>query len=218
MVNIITRRVPLPEELRAVGGYDVDDLLHDFVGVRFASIGIKYETLTVFKIEDNPCYTDEQKVNIRAAFNDPNFYYNMKFYPGIENIMRPAIDFSARIIFPTNCPENKSAMLKRIALHNTIDVPDEDILTITTGFSGQHAMQKKPLPPHMLFYADDAIHNLVNSDAEYLIGMNKPWNADPELRKLLAGRKICWVENENLNLINEIVYSICEEHYRQVTS
>ncbi len=218
MANIIAKRAILPEELRAVGACDVDDLVHDFVRPRLASVNVAYDDWKFFTVEDNTHLTVQQRSAVRAVFNDPSFYHEMKFYPGFENIMRPAEDFGTRIIMATNCPDAESARLKRYHIHQKIVIPDEDILAFVTGPTSEHALRKKPLPPKMLFYADDAIHNLLHSDAKYLISMEKPWNTSPELRKPLAGRQIFWVPNGDFQAINEIIYNLCAEHYKQVTS
>lgn len=212
------KEAPLPEELRPAGGFDVDDLVYDFVGIRYAKLGLSPKTLTNFHIEKVPEYTDEQKVKIRASFNDPNYYLKMQFYDGFSEIMRPSVEFGVREFFASNCTSRQVDVYKRRNIHQQIQISDEDLLMHITGETGEHALMKKPMPENLLFYADDAIHNLVASPAEVLISMDKPWNLDPALRSQLDGRKVYWVADGDLIAINEIVYDLCRERVRQIRS
>ena len=217
---VIPRRAPLPEELRPRCAFDVDDFSFDFMGVCCRLVGMDYQQHHCFYVENNLHYTLEQKIKMIAVFGTTVPYNGMQFYPGFEDVMRPAQDLDATVFFATNCPTKDIANAKRFNIHDAIEIPDEQILTFLTGgvIGEDDPAHHKTLPPRLLVYGDDAIHHLVEAQADYLIGMNKPWNIDPKLRAELAGRKVYWVEDGDFRAVNQIAYDLCAEHIKQVRS
>lgn len=218
MSDIMTKLGSFPAELRPVGGYDVDDIVHDCMGVVYKKLRLDINIHDTFQIEKVKGFTPEEQAKIRKTMVDPVSFEQLKFYDGFKEIMRPAIDFKARIVFATNCTSLEIAESKRRQIHAQIEIPDEDILTFLIKPTFEGGITKKPLPPKMLFWVDDGIHNLLDADAEFLISMKKPWNYNETELKRLAGKNVTWFENGDLKGINDFVYDLVLERVKQIAS
>ena len=176
---------------------DIDDLLMECTAyaVRLANEKYKFDPpLTIYEKERWGKLGTRADV-IYPYFNDPEFYRTQPVYEGAREFVRRLSQMTDVYVCTAVPPEHMGIRAQRI-LEEFPEIPEDHI------FMGA---AKDKIHTDILF--DDALHNILHSNAKYPILMRRPWNH--EATGMLAVNNY----EEFLQLVEVIAasYSVQEE-------
>ena len=177
---------------------DIDDLRMECTAyaVRLANEKYKFDPpLTIYEKERWGKLGTRADV-IYPYFNDPEFYRTQPVYEGAREFVRRLSRMTDVYVCTAVPPEHMGIRAQRI-LEEFPEIPADHI------FMGA---AKDKIHTDILF--DDALHNILHSNAKYPILMRRPWNH--EATGMLAVNNY----EEFLQLVEVIAdsYSVQEEH------
>ena len=177
--------------------FDVDDTLWSLNKRVCKEINIPYENIITFSVYENPLLTDAEKEKLIAAYGNPEYFKNIQWFDGIERI----IDLNADVYFHSNSMNVQCSKYKRKELRKVLDIPDDHIII--------ENMREKKIDTDTFIFVDDAVHNILASNAEYNIMIRTPWNQSICVKELLKKNVIVC---ENLNQVIDMIEEILEEN------
>lgn len=190
----------------AAGGvritYDVDDVCWDFVGRLCERLGIQYCNWTSFYVSENTNFSPELVQRACDLLVDESLYYDMEFYDGIEDILRPWYDLGVKVNFNSNSPTQAMIDLKREQLKAAVPGLRDEDMTFNLIIPNQPSF--KTLGDHTIVFVDDTPYHMLGSTARFNIMPKCPWNTSPEGLRILSNRSV--TKLDNLRQINEFVY------------
>ena len=147
---------------------DIDDLLMECTSyaIRLANEKYKFDPpLTIY--EKERWGTLGTRVDsIYPYFSDPDFYRTQPVYPGAKEFVRKLCDMADIFICTAVPPEFMGIRAKRI-MEEFPEIPADHIYM---------GARKDNIHTDILF--DDALHNILNSNAKYPVLMRRPWNQE----------------------------------------
>ena len=163
--------------------FDVDDILWSLNKRVSERVGIAFSDLCTFSIYENPRLSEKEKEQVLTAYNDPDLFKDIDWYPGAERIMELE-RHGIKVYINSNCCQKEIARLKYQQIHELINIPDDQlILNVFDVDSDGH--KKKEIGDHVFAFVDDSPYNLLSATADHLYTLNKPWNTNvPELSEL----------------------------------
>ena len=147
---------------------DIDDVLMECVAyaVRLANEKYKFEPpLSIYEVTGwGPLGTRADV--IRQYFNDPEFYRNQPVFEGAKEFVAKLSEMTEVFVSTAIPPEFMGIRAKRI-MEEFPQIPPDHI------YMGS---RKDKINVDILF--DDALHNILRSNARYPILRRQPWNQD----------------------------------------
>ena len=147
---------------------DVDDLLMECTAyaIRLANEKYKFDPPMTIYEKDRWGEVGTRIDTIYPYFSDPEFYRTQPVYEGAKEFVRKLTEIAEVFICTAVPPEFMGIRAKRI-MEEFPEIPADHIYM---------GARKDNIHTDILF--DDAMHNILNSNAKYPILMRRPWNQD----------------------------------------
>lgn len=181
--------------------YDVDDVLWAFVDVLAKAGGVAIETWEDYYAPNNP-WSETQIARVNQALVDEGIFQNMRFFPGVADILRPEKEFGVKVKINSNCITPKEAELKRRQLKAAIPGLQDDAMTFN--YNTINVVHDKKLSPNTFIFVDDNPYHIVKSNARINIMPKWPWNTSDRACKMLE--RANYTRIDDLQKINQFVY------------
>lgn len=145
---------------------DIDDLLMECTSyaIRLANEKYKFDPPMTIYEKETWGRLGTRVDSIYPYFNDPEFYRTQPVYPGAKEFVRKLSQMTEVYVSTAVPPEFMGIRAKRI-MEEFPEIPADHI------YMGS---RKDKIHVDILF--DDAMHNILNSEAKYPILMRRPWN------------------------------------------
>jgi len=145
---------------------DIDDLLMECTSyaIRLANEKYKFDPPMTIYEKETWGRLGTRVDTIYQYFNDPEFYRTQPVYPGAKEFVRKLSQMTEVYVSTAVPPEFMGIRAKRI-MEDFPEIPPDHI------YMGS---RKDKIHVDILF--DDAMHNILNSEAKYPILMRRPWN------------------------------------------
>lgn len=152
--------------LRPSIGIDWDDVTAPFNSIAIAMANEKYHPQEPYRLEEITSWANEGRTSvIREFYNDPDLYHRQipteETKRGIRRLMQIADVFFITAVSPHFMGVRAEQIMTQFP-----ELPPENIIL---GSAKDRV--------HFDIVLDDAIHNILDSKAEYPVLMRKPWNA-----------------------------------------
>lgn len=147
---------------------DIDDLLMECTSYAIKLANEKYKfdpPITIYEKERWGALGTRVD-SIYPYFSDPEFYRTQPVYPGAKEFVRRLCDMAEVFICTAVPPEFMGIRAQRI-MAEFPEIPADHIYM---------GARKDNIHTDILF--DDALHNILNSNAEYPVLMRRPWNQE----------------------------------------
>lgn len=193
--------------------FDVDDVLWPLGEVVARKLGINSERYFYqFSVKDNPMLTEQEREAVIAAFADPQYFAEIDFFAGIENIMKPC-ELGAIVKIKSNSFNEQVARLKVQQLLATVpNLCEDDIQMNIIRYGQAHG---KTIDRDTTIFVDDSPYNIATSPAITNIMPDLGnWNRGAEAMRIINGRPVRYAKS--LCEINELVYAQIEHQLRTV--
>ena len=147
---------------------DIDDLLMECTSyaIRLANEKYKFDPPMTIYEKDQWGKLGTRADSIYPYFRDPEFYRTQPVYPGAKEFVRRLSQMTEVFICTAVPPEFMGIRAQRI-LDEFPEIPADHIYM---------GARKENIHTDILF--DDAMHNILNSNAKYPILMRRPWNQE----------------------------------------
>lgn len=183
---------------------DIDDLLMECTSYAIKLANEKYKfdpPLSLYEVTGWGKLGKRSDV-IHEFFSDPEFYRTQPVYKGAKEFVKKLSQMTEVFVSTAIPPEFMGIRAKRI-MEEFPEIPPDHI------YMGS---RKDKIHVDILF--DDAMHNVLRSEAKYPILMRRPWNQDA------TGMLAVNTYDEFLSLVEEIAdsYSVRPEPSKKTTS
>ena len=147
---------------------DIDDLLMECTAyaIRLANEKYKFDPPMTIYEKDRWGEVGTRIDCIYPYFNDPEFYRTQPVYEGAKEFVRKLSQMTEVFICTAVPPQFMGIRAQRI-MEEFPEIPADHIYM---------GARKDNIHTDILF--DDALHNILNSNAKYPILMRRPWNQD----------------------------------------
>ena len=183
---------------------DIDDLLMECTSYAIKLANEKYQfdpPLSLYEITGWGKLGKRSDV-IHEFFSDPEFYRTQPLYKGAKEFVKKLSQMTEVFVSTAIPPEFMGIRAQRI-MEEFPEIPPDHI------YMGS---RKDKIHVDILF--DDAMHNVLKSEAKYPILMRRPWNQDA------TGMLAVNTYDEFLRLVEEIAdsYSVRPEEHKSTPS
>lgn len=147
---------------------DIDDVLMECTSyaIRLANEKFHFDPPMTIYEKDRWGKSGERIDSIYPYFNDPDFYRTQPVYEGAKEFVRKLSQMTEVFVCTAVPPEHMGIRAKRI-MEEFPEIPADHIYM---------GARKDNIHTDILF--DDAMHNILKSNAKYPILMRRPWNQD----------------------------------------
>lgn len=147
---------------------DIDDLLMECTGyaIRLANEKYKFDPPISIYEKDRWGMIGTRVDSIYPYFNDPEFYRTQPVYEGAKEFVRKLTEMTEVFICTAVPPQFMGIRAQRI-MEEFPEIPADHIYM---------GARKDNIHTDILF--DDAMHNILNSNAKYPVLMRRPWNQE----------------------------------------
>lgn len=172
-------------------------------------LGVPYEKLSSFWVENNLDLTTAQQREFRRIAEDPELFERIEFYAGVADLLLPE-KLGAKVLIHTNCTNAAIARTKRRQLLEAIPgLCDDHILTPIISVAGS---RRKELPPQTYIMVESNPYVISTSRAELNLVMRKPWNQTHYAQDLMhINQEVVQFEDGRLDKINQYVARLVAE-------
>lgn len=184
--------------------FDVDDVLWPLGETIARHFGIELERyFHHFKVTENEKLSKREQEAVIAAYADTMFFQEIKFFPGVENLLRPR-ELGVMIKIKSNSFSERIAELKIQQLLAAIPgLTRDDIQMNVIDYSRTHG---KTIDEDATIFVDDSPFNVSTSPAELNIMPDLGgWNSDAAAKELVRDKTVIYAKD--LNEINQLIYS-----------
>lgn len=171
--------------------FDIDDTLWGLNKQVCLQTGISYEKIITFSVHENPLLTEIEKQKMLAAYGNPEIFKNIKWFKGIERIMKLK---NADIYLNSNSINDKCSEFKRNQIHEILDISDDHIIINTVGHK-QNNIIKKTIDKDSYIFIDDSPHNISMSPAKYNTMIRTPWNQSESVKAFIKDKRVIFCDN-----------------------
>lgn len=195
--------------------YDMDDVLWGYSEVAARYAGISLSEWTDFHIEKIEALAEEKRKELRAVVGRTDFYDEIEFYPGVEDILQ-ICELSERVhvIINSNVISQEAAIIKRQRLMETIPgISDQNMVFGLVGNGEKKTMLNKRIDPGTFIFVDDSPYNILTSPAVANIMPQKPWNTTQGAKKLLFGKAAFYATD--LQRANQMVQALVSKQLQR---
>lgn len=187
--------------------YDVDDVLWSYVGALSKAGGVTLEMWEDYYATNNPWPSRAIELVNQALANE-EIYRDIKFFPGVTDILRPERELGVKVKINSNCITQKVVDLKRSQLKAIIPGLQDDALTFN--FNTINVVCDKKLSPNTFVFVDDNPYHIIKSNAPINVMPKWPWNTSGRARKMLS--KANYTQLDNLLEINQFIYNRVKQY------
>ena len=183
--------------------FDVDDVLWSLGGAIAQHFGIEPERyFHHFKVTENEKLSKQEQEAIIAAYADAKFFQEIKFFSGIEDILRPR-ELGVTVKIKSNSFSERIAELKIQQLLAAIPgLTEDDIQMNIIDYSRTHG---KTIDNDATIFVDDSPFNVATSPAKLNIMPDLGgWNSDAAAQELVRNKAVLYAKD--LNEINQLIY------------
>lgn len=180
----------------------MDDTLHPYVPRIAEKCGVDIQTWRHFYVPDND-WPDEVKYRLNQEFLNPAYFRDIKYFEGIEDLLRPHTELGVSIGINTNALTEEITANKYDSLLGTIPGLTEEMITVN--HNQLNKVCDKELPPGTYIFVDDSPYHIVKSTAKLNLLPNWPWNTSDPARAMLRPVPR-YVYLRDLNDINSFIY------------
>ena len=147
---------------------DIDDLLMECTGyaIRLANEKYKFDPPMTIYEKDRWGKVGGRIDSIYAYFNDPEFYRTQPVYEGAKEFVRKLSQMTEVFVCTAVPPQFMGIRAQRI-MEEFPEIPADHIYM---------GARKDNIHTDLLF--DDAMHNILASNAKYPVLMRRPWNQE----------------------------------------
>ena len=147
---------------------DIDDLLMECTSyaIRLANEKYKFDPPISIYEKDRWGEVGTRVDSIYQYFNDPEFYRTQPVYEGAKEFVRKLTEITEVFICTAVPPQFMGIRAQRIMEEFPEILPDHIYM----------GARKDNIHTDILF--DDAMHNILNSNAKYPVLMRRPWNQE----------------------------------------
>lgn len=147
---------------------DIDDLLMECTAyaIRLANEKYKFDPPITIYEKEKWGLLGTRVDSIYPYFSDPEFYRTQPVYEGAKDFVRKLCEMAEVFISTAVPPEFMGIRAKRI-MEEFPEIPQDHIYM---------GARKDNIHTDILF--DDALHNILNSNAKYPVLMRRPWNQE----------------------------------------
>ncbi len=182
--------------------YDFDDILHPFVGKIMRQLGLDIALITDYDFEQ--CLSpDLAKQALEIAYSN-RLYDDIQFFPGVEDILRPQLEFGVHVEIRTNSTSDFVSKTKFEQLR--AKVPDLRESNFHSMVVSHEDHQVKTFDEHTIISVDDCPKIVAISPAPLNVTIRWPWNTTKEAVLLMAGKQVRW--RSTLEEVNNEVYNV----------
>lgn len=180
--------------------FDMDSTLWPFNRKLVQAMGLT-KPMNIYYVIGSPELTLEQQKIAMQCFKDPDFYRDIEFYDGIEDLLRPE-ELGAEVRIETN------SMSRAVS-----DLKPPQLLAAVRGLTPEHihchtldSPQDKPksIDPRVTVLVEDSPHTVAVSPAQMNVLMRISWNSSAEGVRVMMGKRVRWFGS--LREINDYVY------------
>jgi guanylate kinase len=173
---------------------DVDDLLMECTAYAIRLANEKYKFDPPLSIYEKKQWGESgERIDcIYPYFNDPEFYRTQPVYEGAKEFVRKLSEMTEVFICTAVPPEFMGIRAQRLMLEFP-EIPADHIYM---------GARKDNIHTDILF--DDALHNILNSNAKYPVLMRRPWNEEA------SGMLAVNYYDEFLKIVEIIAESYCK--------
>ncbi len=185
--------------------YDIDDVLWGLNFRVMERLGLEYAKITDVDYARTD-FSPEESERVFRAYEDPELFVDMDFYPGIERLL-DVEKYGAEIYINSCACSDAVVKQKYQEMRRALPNLKTERLNIHS-IAGQ-TKYAKTIDANTLIFVDDGPHNIARSQAKYNIMPRKPWNTS-ESAKRFQGRapgEVILVDNliEAIEKVEEIV-------------
>lgn len=182
--------------------YDFDDILHPFVGQIVQQLGLDIELITDYDFER--CLSpDLAKRALEIAYSN-RLYDSIQFFPGVEDILRPQLEFGIHVEIRTNSTSDFVGKTKFEQLR--AKVPDLRESNFHSTVVSHEDHQLKTFDKHTIISVDDCPKMVASSPAPLNVTVRWPWNTTKEAALMMADKQVRW--RSTLDEVNNEVYNV----------
>ena len=147
---------------------DIDDLLMECTeyAIRLANEKYKFDPPMTIYEKDRWGQVGTRVDSIYPYFNDPEFYRTQPVYEGAKEFVRKLSEMTEVFVCTAVPPQFMGIRAQRI-MEEFPEIPADHIYM---------GARKDNIHTDILF--DDALHNILNSNAKYPVLMRRPWNRE----------------------------------------
>ena len=147
---------------------DIDDLLMECTSyaIKLANEKHKFDPPMTIYEKDRWGKLGKRIDSIYPYFNDPEFYRTQPVYPGAKEFVRKLSQMTEVFVCTAVPPQFMGIRAQRI-MEEFPEIPADHIYM---------GARKDNIYTDILF--DDAMHNILNSNAKYPVLMRRPWNQE----------------------------------------
>lgn len=182
--------------------YDMDDILHPYAEAIAQNCGVELSTWQHFYAPDNG-WPDDVVARVNQEFYNPKYFRDIKFFPGIKDILRPHQELGINVGINTNGITDEIEALKREVLMAAVPKLTDEMIVVNRNLLNQ--VCDKTLPPRTLIYVEDNPHHVIKSTAELNLIRTWPWNTSEAARQILKPVRR-YVYQDDLQEINSFIY------------
>ena len=158
----------MSKKYRLSTALDVDDILMECTGyaVRLANEKHKFDPPMTIYEKERWGKVGTRIDSVYPYFSDPEFYRTQPVYPGAKEFVRKLCQMTEVFICTAVPPQFMGIRAQRI-MEEFPEIPADHIYM---------GARKENIHTDILF--DDAMHNILSSNAKYPILMRRPWNQE----------------------------------------
>ncbi len=161
--------------------YDCDDVLWPLTERVCKKCHIPLGKQTVFRIQDDPKLTDDEKQAMAACFDEPENFCEMQFYPEISELA-DIFALGAEVAINSNCFNKAIAELKRNQLSATLPfLRKKDLHVNVVTPQSNH----KSIGDDVLVFVDDSPYNIARSKSLINLVPMRPWNTTNDAKQTM---------------------------------
>lgn len=170
--------------------YDYDDVLYPFFMRVVRKMGWNYGDVKDFHLDSNPALPRwEVEQAVKYMYSDETFR-EIDFFPGVEDILRPQLEFGVRVIINTNSVSEKAHQMKFEQLQ--AKVPELTWENYHGGIVTHDTSRQKLTYPGTQIFVDDSPYNIAMSTASLNIMRQMPWNMTPKAQEQVQDKNPLW--------------------------
>ena len=191
--------------------YDMDDVLWGYTEVAARHAGINFEHWTDFHVEEIMELSEAERKAVRAVIGRSDYYEEIEFYPGVEEIFRPcSLSERVRVQINSNVVSEEAREIKIRRLRQVLpNLADDDVVFGLVQCGKPKSTLKKRIDPRTYIFIDDSPYNIAGSPAKINLMPTRPWNTSKSAKRVLANSQPTFAPD--LKSINQLVYDLVQQ-------
>lgn len=178
--------------------FDFDDVLWDCNLVACERTGIPFYKLNRYNVMEMPLLTQDEKIRLTKAYEDPTLWDDIILYEGAEKIF----DLPADVYINSLCTSQGNRDRKLQFCREVFKQDDSHFVLQLSEVNGV-----KDVGPDVDILVEDSPGNILHNSAKWNILIHKPYNAPEAIGDMLASKKVfrCYNLLEALRKCEELL-------------